>query len=53
MYVCMYNLFKVGKIYNNSKLYSQDIQSLIRTDDKDIEWINVTVMRNKKKVENK
>ena len=36
MYVCMYNLFKVGKIYKDSKLYLQDIQSLIKTDDTDV-----------------
>ena len=36
IYVCMYNLFKVGKIHKDSKLYLQDIQSLIKTDDKDI-----------------
>ena len=52
-YVSMYNLFKVGKIYKNSKLYLHDIQSLIKTDDRDIKWINVTVVRKKKKVENK
>ena len=43
MYVSMYNLFKVGKIYKDCKLYLQDIQSLIKTDDADIKWINVTV----------
>ena len=32
----MYNLFKVGKIYEDSKLYLQDIQSLIKTGDTDI-----------------
>ena len=36
MYVCMYNLFKVGKIYKDSKLYLQDIQSLIKIDDIDV-----------------
>ena len=36
MYVCMYNLFKVGKIYKDSKIYLQDIQSLIKTDDTDV-----------------
>ena len=46
----MCNLFKVGKIYKDSKLYLQDIQSLIKTDDTDVKWINVTVVRNKKKV---
>ena len=46
----MYNLFKVGKIYNDSKLYLQDIQSLIKTDDIAVKWINVTVVRNKRKV---
>ena len=46
----MYNLFKVGKIYEDSKLYLQDIQSLIKTGDTDIKWINVTVVRNKRKV---
>ena len=45
----MYNLFKVGKIYEDSKLYLQDIQSLIKTGDTDIKWINVTVVRNKRK----
>ena len=33
MYLCVYNLFKVGKFYKDSKLYLQDIQSLIKTDD--------------------
>ena len=32
----MYNLFKVGKNYKNSNLYLQDIQSLIKTDDTEI-----------------
>ena len=32
MYVCMHNLFKVGKIYKDSELYLQDIQSLIKTE---------------------
>ena len=36
MYVCMYNLFKLGKNYKDSKLYLQDIQLLIKTDDTDI-----------------
>ena len=36
MYVCMYDLFKVGKIYKDSKLNLQDIQSLIKTDDTDV-----------------
>ena len=45
----MYNSFKVGKIYKDSKLYLEDIQSLIKTDDTDIKCINVTV-RNKRKV---
>ena len=48
--VCVCNLFKVGKIYKDSKLYLQDIQSLIKTDDTDIKGINVTVVRNKVKV---
>ena len=29
----MYNLFKLGKNYKDSKLYLQDIQLLIKTDD--------------------
>ena len=32
----MYNLFKVGKIYEDSKLYLQDIKPLIKADDTDI-----------------
>ena len=47
----MYNLFKVGKIYKDSKLYLQDIKSLIKTDDTGIKWIIVAVVRNKRKVE--
>ena len=51
MYVCMYNLFKAGKIYSkDSKLYLLDIQLLIKTDDTDVKWINVTVVMNKRKV---
>ena len=50
MYVCMYNSFKVGKIYKDSKLYLQDIKSLIKSDDTDVKWINVTVARNKRKM---
>ena len=46
----MYDLFKVGKIYKDRKLYLQDIQLLIKTDDTDVKWINVTVVRNKRKV---
>ena len=53
MYVCMYNLFKLGKNYKDSKLYLQDIQLLIKTDDTDIKWINVTVVRKKKRENNK
>ena len=36
IYVCMCDLFKVGKIFKDSKLYLQDIQSLIKTDNTDI-----------------
>ena len=40
-----------GKIYKYSRLlYLQDIQSLIETNDTDIRCINVTVVRNKRKV---
>ena len=46
----MYNLFKVGKIYEDRKLYIQDIQSPIDTDDTDVKRINITVVRNKRKV---
>ena len=46
----MYNLFKVGIIYKDSKLYLQDIQSLSKIDDTDIKLIDVTVVRNKRKV---
>ena len=53
MYVCMYNLFKLGKNYKDSKLYLQDIQLLIKTDDTDIKWINVTVVRKKERENNK
>ena len=30
MYVCMYNLLEVDKIYEDSKLYLKDIQSLLK-----------------------
>ena len=46
----MYNSFKVGKIYEDSELYLQDMQSLIKTEGTGIKWINVTVVKNKRKV---
>ena len=49
MYVCIIYL-KSAKFTKDSKLYLQDIQSLIKADDTDINWVNVAVVRKKRKV---